>query len=535
MFLTHSHPLGPIVSSYAVTDRIQVADIDPSMFTEDLEEDLEYQPCPLCGEDDNEDYLLGCDGCGVDFHTYCVDLDEIPLGHWFCNTCDTQRTIESTAHPTLSNSAHRSHRATDRRTRAQRRRARGQNQATSSSWARVWQTVWDRLNLDLDFPFEEDTSASRTNHQQQALRQQRREFREWERRFQVAERQGGVNRFRDTAASLLELRHARERPQLPSLEPESPEEIRAWNAFEKAKEIQQDPTPNRRKRKSATASPSDAEPMPQPERQLKRPRTRRALDLVETSSDASAEAPAARLSSTAGPSISRATNSSTPTSRDQGPSFLQSLLREVESSSTPDIAQPRPSYSSATSHSSPRVCSPGPSPTSSNQPSPRALSRTPPPLTTFRPGSPLPLTSNVEPLYPPADFSPPHLPPDQAQYRRADETHIRNEEARRGRTRNHSPPNSSPPRSTNASPTRANMSLAAKADLQKLVSAALKPYYKNNTVNKDQYTDINRNVSRMLYDMVGDNGVSNEEKREEWERIAIKEVDRAVKALSLAA
>ena len=79
------------------------------------------------------------------------------------------------------------------------------------------------------------------------------------------------------------------------------------------------------------------------------------------------------------------------------------------------------------------------------------------------------------------------------------------------------------------------MSLAAKADLQKLVSAALKPYYKNNTVNKDQYTDINRNVSRMLYDMVGDNGVSNEEKREEWERIAIKEVDRAVKALSLAA
>jgi len=502
------------------------------MFTEDLEDDLDYQPCPLCGEDDNEDHLLGCDGCGVEFHTYCVDMDEIPAGHWFCETCATQRAIESAAHPTPRGP--HSHRSTDRRTRSQRRNARGRTQVPSSSWARVWQTVWDRLNLDLDFPFEEDAAASRTNRQQQASSQQRREFREWERRFHVAERQGGANRFRDTASALLDLRHTRERPQVPSLEPESPDEIRAWNAFEKAKEIQADPNPNRRKRKSATASPSDAEPVPQPERQLKRPRTRRTMDLVDTPPDSSAEAPVPRVGSAAGPSSSRNAHPSTPLSRDPGPSFLQSLLREVQSSSTADLVQPRPSRSSATGRSSPQISSPGASPTTSNYASPRALSATPPPPSAFRPGSPLPLTSNIEPLYPPADFSPSTSPSDQKQHRRADEHHIRNDEARKGRPRNHSPPESSPSRSTNTSPTRMSMPLSAKADLQKLVSTALKPHYRNNTVNKDQYTDINRNISRMLYNLVGDAGISNEEKREEWEQIATEQVEEAVKALQSA-
>lgn len=81
------------------------------------------------------------------------------------------------------------------------------------------------------------------------------------------------------------------------------------------------------------------------------------------------------------------------------------------------------------------------------------------------------------------------------------------------------------------------MSLSAKSDLQKLVTAALKPHYKSNAVNKDQYTDINRNVSRMLYDKFGGEmggGNTNGERKEEWERIATDEVDKAVKALQAA-
>lgn len=521
---------GPIISSYAVADRVQIADIDPSMFTEDLEEELDNQPCPLCGEDDNEDHLLACDGCAVDFHTYCVDMDEIPIGHWFCETCATQRAVESVAHPTRQTQLR--HQTPSVRTRAQRRRAVSLTQTSSSSWARVWQTVWDRLNLDLDFPFEEDPDAvSREQRQQHALTQQRREFREWERRFQVAERQGGANRFRETAPALLDFRQSRDRPQVPSLEPESPEEIRAWNAFEKAKEIQADPAPNRRKRKSATASPSDAEPLPQPERQLKRPRTRRALDLVDTPSDTSTDAAIPHRTSAAGPSSSLHPNPPTPASRDPGPSFLKSLLKEVETSSASDVARHRPAPLSATGHSSPRAQSPASSPTASNYGSPRAQSATPPPLSGFRPSSPIPLTSNVEPIYPPADYSPSTSQAEQTLSRRLEENSARNDEARKGRPRDRSPPSSSPPRSTNTSPSRMTMSLSAKAELQKLVSAALKPHYKNSVINKDQYTDINRNVSRMLYDIVGDNSTASEEKREEWERIATNEVEKAVKAL----
>ena len=78
------------------------------------------------------------------------------------------------------------------------------------------------------------------------------------------------------------------------------------------------------------------------------------------------------------------------------------------------------------------------------------------------------------------------------------------------------------------------MSLEAKSDVQKMVSAALKPHYKSNSVSKDQYTDINRNISRMLYDKVGDAGSVNGEARESWERLASDEVAKAVESLKSA-
>ena len=64
-----------------------------------------------------------------------------------------------------------------------------------------------------------------------------------------------------------------------------------------------------------------------------------------------------------------------------------------------------------------------------------------------------------------------------------------------------------------------------------MVSKALKPHYDNSAVNKDQYTDINRSVSRMLYNKVGEDGNVNGEARESWERLANEEVAKAVQAL----
>lgn len=521
---------GPVISTYPVDDRTQVADIDPSMLIEELDDDSDTQPCPVCDEDDNEDVLLLCDGCDVGYHTYCVGLDSVPVGHWFCESCAMQRAIESVCPPTRPTP--RSHNTAERRTRGQRRRLRSRNEMTSSNWARVWQSVWDRLNIDLDFPFDDGLTASQMRRAQRNDATQRRDFREWERRFQVAERQGGTNRFRDAASALLDLHAVRERPEPPKVE--SQEEIRAWNAFEKAKDIETQPSPSKRKRKSATTSPSDAVLPAAPERQLKRPRTRRAQDIADTSSDASATPSTSRRRSAGAASTPHRpktpeTNASTNCS---GPSFLQSLLKEVEASAAPDETkgQRRPSLplaSGPVDHSSPRFSSPGASPTTSNHPSPRALSTTPPPFPLVRLGSPAPLTSKVEPIFPAPEFSPSRSPPHEKNL-----PHHTKADKRQPRPLNVNLNDWSPPRSLDTSPVRANMSLSAKSDVQKMVSTALKPYYKNQEVSKDQYTDINRNISRMLYEKVGDAGILDNDARESWEKIASEEVAKAVQSLN---
>ncbi|SLM36616.1 Zinc finger, RING/FYVE/PHD-type [Lasallia pustulata] len=520
---------GPVISTYPVDDRTQVADIDPSMLIEELDDDSDSQPCPVCGEDDNEDVLLLCDGCDVGYHTYCVSLDSVPVGHWFCESCATQRAIESVC-PT--GSTPRPHNTAERRTRGQRRRLRFRNEATSSNWARVWQSVWDRLNIDLDFPFDEGLTASHMRRAQRNDATQRRDFREWERRFQVAERQGGTNRFRDTASALLDLHAVRERPEPP--EAESQEEIRAWNAFEKAKDMQTQPSPSKRKRKSATTSPSDVVLPTEPERRLKRPRTRRAQDLAESSSDASAKPSITRRRSAGSSSTScrPKTPEATASTNSNGPSFLQSLLKEVEASAAPDETkgQRRPSLQltlGPVDHSSPRFSSPGASPTTSNQPSPRALSKTPPPFPSARPVSPAPLTSKVEPIFPAPEFSPVRSPP-----REKSLPHHSKTDKRQSRPLNVNLNGWSPPRSLDASPVRTNLSLSAKSDVQKMVSAALKPYYKNQEVSKDQYTDINRSISRMLYEKVGDSGFLDGEAQERLEKMAGEEVAKAVQSLN---
>ncbi|KAL8732039.1 MAG: hypothetical protein Q9166_002991 [cf. Caloplaca sp. 2 TL-2023] len=512
---------GPVTARYTVDDRTQVADIDPSMYIDELDDDPEFPPCPICDEDDNEELLLSCDGCGTDYHTYCVDLDNIPRGHWFCETCAMQRAIESVN--TVRNTR-RSHRPADRRTRAQQRRERTRAQASNSGWARVWQSVWDRLNLDLDFPFDDEPSASHGRREAHDPCEHR-DIRQWERRLQIADRQGGANRFRETASALLdinEIRHFRAAPQRPaSPEPESQEELRAWNALEKAKVIQLDSNPSTRKRKSPTASPSDATPVPEPDRPLKRPRTRRNPDVTDPSSDSAAES-----------SGSGRRPNPVAAVRPEGPSFLQSLLKEVETSTATDDSKShkRSSILPSAGHSSPPYSSPAASPPTSNDASPRALSTTPPPSLSPRSGSPIPLTSKVEPIFPAPEFSPTRSPPDnnrtipEWQQNTSDELH-------HPRPRSRYPWDSSPPRSDEKSPPRTNMSLSAKECVAKMVSSALKPHYHKSEISKDQYTDINRSVSRMLYEKVGGEENLRYGAKDTWERMATEEVAKAVRSL----
>jgi len=75
------------------------------------------------------------------------------------------------------------------------------------------------------------------------------------------------------------------------------------------------------------------------------------------------------------------------------------------------------------------------------------------------------------------------------------------------------------------------MSLSAKENIQRLVKEALKEPHQANQVDKDQYTDINRKVSRMLYDIVGEEGDIDGSQSDDWKRMASDEVAKAVQSL----
>lgn len=513
---------GPVVSSYAVQDRVQVPDIDPSMLIEEVDDISDTQPCPICAESDNEDLLLLCDGCDVGSHTYCVGLDEVPSGAWYCEQCQTQRAIALSEQPQTSQNVF------PRRTRGQRRRLREQA-GSGFEWALVWQSIWDRLNMDLDFPFDDEQSASRVLDERRREASNRRDFQAWERRFQVAQRQGGSNRLGD----LLEIgrgRPSRPRHIVATPEPESMDEVRAWNAFERAREIQ-NVAPAATRKRSLPASPaSPREVEPAPERKLKRPRTRRPQDLAEAAEHAESSR-AARLPPT-----------TTATENTGAPSFLQSLLKEVEDSSTPNRSTGVYRHSTLHSnipgdHTSAGPSSPALSPLPSNHSSPRLSATTPPPHSNGRALSPTPLTSTIEPIFPSPEFSPSRSPVND----RPTCTHARcvrirgrelNEERERLRASRLSQA-SSPSRhlSDETSPSRTGLSLSAKSEVQNMVKMALKPHYREKVVDKDQYTDINRRISRMLYERVGAIETLNAEEKTKWETIATAEVSKAVSAL----
>jgi uncharacterized protein with ATP-grasp and redox domains len=78
-----------------------------------------------------------------------------------------------------------------------------------------------------------------------------------------------------------------------------------------------------------------------------------------------------------------------------------------------------------------------------------------------------------------------------------------------------------------------SLDLKTKTEIQALVKAALKPRYNANEINSHQYTEINRNVSRKLYDVIGTPDSFNESK-EKWQSFAEQEVKNAVQNFNAA-
>ncbi|TID15324.1 PHD and RING finger domain-containing protein [Venturia nashicola] len=480
---------GPVVSSYAVQDKQQVADIDPTMIVEEDLFDEHDGPCMVCEAVGDESVLLLCDGCSNTCHVMCAGLDRIPAGAWFCYTCtEDPQILANNVTPSV-------------------RRRQGRRRGREPAWERVWRSVFDRLHFDLEFPFDEEEESLPTRQRVEA---ERREFQEWRRRFDVAARQGAATRFRNTAAIVRQ--PERRRPS-----PESPEEIRAWNAFEKARAAedgQNEPARNRRKRKSPTASPRETPT--EPERRLKRPRTARRPQNVADAPEGVGESSRAASSRPVAPAAIRPPRAFSRVEANGAPTFLESLISEVEAHPPAGGQEENPwtDYNSdgAERSPSPQNYSPDASPANSNHASPRNM--TPPPHSPImRPVSP-PLASMITPVFPPApDFSPFSPIADSVE---------------RARSR-HRSKHTSPSHSPSHSPTRAPISYEMKSEIQKMVSGVLKPHYAKKLVDKDTFTDINRDISRMLYDRVWDDGgFVDKAARDRWERIAIEEVEKAV-------
>ena len=515
------------------------------MFLEVADEDDDEQPCQACGEDDNEDVLMYCDGCQKLWHTYCAGLQEVPHGHWFCDNCRAQRVVDPRPQTTRSQ-------ASRRRTRGQQRRQRSIQHVHEQSWNDVWQSVYSRINLDLDFPYDEDDDTSVAHfrrHRQRSIQNNRVAHEAFLRRMRVAEMHGAGNRFRETEPTLpinatSRLPTHRSRRRSPTPPAQDPEEVAAWDAFDQARAASAEPSSSRpKKRKSRTSSPADS-PKESTPAVVKRRRTSQSA-APRPNSSRSSSARAGR-SSRPSPAPRRAPEST-------GPSFLQSLLQEVEHSSTnpnPTLGLHRPSPrnagSPAAEQTSPRPSSPAQSPLPSNHSSPRAMSASP----TLRPSSPTGLSSSIQPIFPlaPTEFSPlrPNSPPSKDAVN-GDSPPSRPAPARStsassvliaqpqplNRPSRLLEPISPPaaPQIGESSPTRATLSYNAKSDVQKLVSAALKPHYTSQNISKDQYTVINRDISRMLYDRIGDFESLRGDDKAKWEQVAGDEVNKAVGAL----
>ncbi|KAI4868960.1 hypothetical protein F4820DRAFT_456095 [Hypoxylon rubiginosum] len=535
---------GTLLSSYQVEDKKQVAEFDPQAWLDENPEiEEEEKECPLCGRADNESLLLLCDSCDSAYHTYCVDLQGVPRGHWFCMECvSTGNDIvaEHLQDPD-ADSADFSDVTSEYMPRTQATMRRARRQARSNEWQGAWGQitgrVWDALDLDLD-NHDDDEALRNYRRSQQQRERNRADYNRWQQRLNIASRLGARDVFASNFSNVLSQPVMRPPPPPPPRE--TAVERQAWGALDRA--IQADnpnhSTANHRKRKSRSVTASPVEPPQQPERKLKRPRTRRAPTTSEGSSSnwRSAQAePSTSASNRTGPSA--ASPISPLPSNGEAPSFLSSLLKEVEMSTPSDDENVRTLFGVSKPVTDPS--SPASSPSPSAYSSPRALSTTPPPRAiTDRPGSPLSLSSHIEPIYPPSNF---------LANLRQNGDHSDSESRSRQQTHHHqngtanggSPEIRQPrprrqqsaryiSRPQEASPTRvAALPFETKESITGIVKDALKPHWKSGHITADQYASINRDLSHKLYKEVSDDSL-NEDARQRFEKIATKEVARAI-------
>ncbi|SPO01017.1 uncharacterized protein DNG_03765 [Cephalotrichum gorgonifer] len=531
---------GSTIECVEIEEKKQVAEFDPHEWLaengEDEAEEAATHPCPVCNSSEREDVLLLCDGCDAAYHTYCIGLDEVPAGDWYCMECAD--TLEQSQGRGVRRANPRQRRTTAPsrsrsrpfpRTRERMRQAR--RQARALEWAGPWVQftgrVYDALQIDLD-NHEDDDALAEFRVAQLRREREAREVEIWQQRIDIANRLGAGEIFANSLpmSARQQLQHHPE-PQPPVQQ--TRDEIRSWGALDRARIAEESSSSqNSRKRRAPTASP--VEPSEEPERKLKRPRTRRFLP-----APASAQAEASGSNTAPAPADQAMENSSLPQLQ-EAPSFLSSLLKEV-GVGTPSDDENVKSY---LARAAPDATSPGSSPSPSVHNSPRALSLTPPPMCNGRPSSPpLSLSSYIEPRYPRANYSPTrqHSASPSRQSSRDRQSDIeKSPEPNPGNTRTleirqprpRRPQLEEAARSIDASSVRDQLSPEAKASISGIVRTALKPHWHAKELTTEQYSVINRDVSRKLYEEIKDPSALDGDGLKRWETVASNEVAQAV-------
>lgn len=496
--------IGEPLSSYIVDDKTQISEsnehnILPSGGSENDRGRVGggfSHECFICNESGYSDLLLFCDDCRSPYHTYCLGIEAAPRGLWYCPPCVIER-------PSLAS-----------RNNDSRPAGRGRTRPNYDPWERVWLTVGGRYEaLEVEY--------STNNEDDGPPEPIERDIDAWNRRIDVARRQGGAEVLHEAVPRILE------RLPLVDKEPEmSPEEKEAWAMFEEAEDallhpvdqegegeeepmdetqdqttesgtaasrkrrlsklLASSPQADRKPREDgASAEAQDVPPespsQPVPERKLKRPRTRRLVPhpLANLDSPPVDTNQPRRLSADAGSNSPTATRDPAPSS----PTLLDTLLA--------DIDKPQPSTMAGLKF---------PRPISSNRPTFLPPSS---PLTPPMEGPESSPSSPIHEYQQPQEVTLPHSPPAE--------------------------PSSPPPRQDSASPS--GLSFSNKKEIEKLVRLALAPYYQAGDMSSDQFAEINKAVSRILYNKITGDGRIREWEKSRWMGYAKKEVEKHVEIL----
>ncbi|KAB8289824.1 hypothetical protein EYC80_010456 [Monilinia laxa] len=537
---------GTIQSEYTVEDRKQTAEFDLAEWQlnnpEEYDEEEEVRVCPICEQSDQEDFLLLCSGCDAPYHTHCLGLSNLPDGIWYCMECVEDGAFRR--HDPLDGPARTIPHSARTQGSVRRARRNGRQDTWMNAWGQLSSVIRNVAGVDLDFAEDDHEIRGYRYLQQNASA----EYRRWEQRMRIARHQGAGQIFQAAAPQVI-----RERIEPPAPVVETREVRQAWGAMERAQNVD-DATNTRKRRRSTTSSPAsrDASTPEEPERKQKRPRTRivqNGSSSVASSSTNPQSRPQSSRSNTSPRRSSRVTNA---TNAHPEPTFLSSLLREVEMTPSSDDDSIRFGFDNTSNRTngvtSPPFdySSPATSPSSPTSFRSRGLSTTPPPR--GRQSRSPPLSTSVMPDFSAINYSPNRSSPSNSVNQMTENRNkrkrdgsptpeIRHPQPRRqkvSRSRSQDSSSIQPGTTTtvpstsgseNTSPIRNTMSMEEKESINKMVKKALGPHWKSQRMSTEQYSDINRDVSRKLYELIADNNISDGD-QSSWEKIATSEWSR---------